>query len=284
MGFLGFITKKKFYIHLGLSFILSLALLFIILGLLKSYTHHGEAYVVPDLTGLTPGQIQQEEYGSIFRLVITDSIFDNDLLPGSVFKQNPSPGSKAKEGRTIYLTTVSYAQEYAPMPELKDLTVRQAVTTLRTNGLKIKKLIYTPHFAENAVLGHYLDGDTLWAGMEILKGSEIDLIVGLGRNQPVRVPYLIGLTRDQARDVLHMSSFNMGREHYLDEISLMHSRVYRQFPMFNSELPPGEAITLYFRSDLTFDFDSLRVILNPDTAVVLEPIDFIEDTVDYEIE
>lgn len=284
MGLLGFLTKKKFYIHLGISVLVSLALLLLVLGMLKSYTHHGEAYIIPDLTGLTPEQIGRDEAGDLFRLIITDSIYDNDLVPGSVFRQNPSPGSKAKKGRTIYLTTVSFTQEYCVMPELKDLTVRQAVTTLKTQGLKARRLIYVPHFAENAVLGHYLDGDTLRAGTEILKGSNIDLVVGQGRNQPARVPFVIGLTLEQARDVLHMSSFNVGAEHFLEEPNLLHSRVYRQHPTFQTELPPGEAITLYLRSDLYFNFDSLKTIINPDTAVFLEPIDLNENLEDYETE
>ena len=144
MSFLGFLFKKKFYIHLGISVILSLFLLFIVIGLLKIYTRHGEAYVVPDLKGLTPGELNINEATRIFNFTVTDSVFDNSLLPGSIIKQNPSAGSKVKKGRTIYLTVVSYTPKMSIMPELKDLTVRQAVTTLRTNGLKIRRLLFTP--------------------------------------------------------------------------------------------------------------------------------------------
>ena len=285
MSFLGFLLEKKFYIHFGISIILSVILLLIAIALLKSYTRHGEAYVVPDLEGKMYDRLFENEASEVFNFVVTDSVYDNSLLPGSILKQNPSPGSKAKEGRTIYLTIVSYTPKMSVMPDLKDLTVRQAVTTLRTNGLKIRKVIFTPHFAGNAVLGQYFEGDTLVAGTEILEGSEIDLVAGLGENNLARVPFVMGLTRDEARSSLQMASFNAGKEYYLDTPDPLHSRVYRQYPPWNQGMYPGDSVTLYFRSDLTFNFDALLMSNNPDTAVILElPADMVIDSSELEEE
>jgi beta-lactam-binding protein with PASTA domain len=279
MSFLGFLTQKKFYIHLGLSLLVTIVILIIVFNLLKGYTRHGEAYLVPDLTGRTMTDINYDESLEIFNLQVTDSIFDNSLLPGSVFKQNPSPGSKSKEGRTIYITVVSYTPKMSFMPEIKDLTIRQAVTTLKTSGLNIRKLIYIEHFAENSVLGQYFRGDTLLAGTEILEGSEIDVVVGLGKNPKARPPFVIGMTRDQAHEVLQMAGFNYGSEHYLDAADPRHSRVYRQYPYIGEDLFPGDSVTLYYRSDLRYNFDSLKQHINPDTAVYLElPEGFGEDS------
>ncbi|HNQ82157.1 MAG TPA: PASTA domain-containing protein [Bacteroidales bacterium] len=285
MGALSFLVKKNFYIHFGISVILTIALLLIVISLLKVYTRHGEAYIVPDLTGKEYDRLFEIEETNVFQFIVTDSVFDNSLLPGSVIKQNPSPGSKAKEGRTIYLTIVSYTPKMSRMPELKDLTVRQAVTTLRTGGLKIRKLVFTPHFAGNSVLGQYFEGDTLLAGTEILEGSEIDLLAGLGENRSIRVPIVMGLTRDEARSALQMASLNAGKEHYLDRKDPMHSRVYRQFPSWQEDLYPGDSVTLYFRSDLTYNFDDLLNSVNPDTAVFLDlevemPTDSLEPEID----
>jgi beta-lactam-binding protein with PASTA domain len=285
MGFLSFLVKKKFYIHLAISVFLSVVLLFAIIGLLQAYTRHGDAYIVPDLEGMLYDRLHENEDARIFNFMVTDSVYDNSLLPGSVIKQNPSAGSKAKEGRMIYLTVVSYTPKMSLMPELKDLTVRQAVTNLRTNGLKIRKIIFVPHFAGHSVLGHYYDGDTLYAGTEILEGSEIDLVAGLGENRPARAPFVVGLTRDEARSTLQMASFNAGREHHLDQPDPLHSRVYRQYPQWNEELFPGDSVTLYFRSDLRFNFDSLVVSINPDTAVIVDvPADILSDSLELDEE
>jgi beta-lactam-binding protein with PASTA domain len=285
MSFLGFLFKKNFYINVGISLVVTLVLLLIVIGMLKAYTRHGDAYIVPDMEGLMYDRLYENEETRPFNFLVTDSVYDNSLLPGSVIKQNPSAGSKAKEGRTIYLTIVSYTPKMSIMPDLKDITVRQAVTTLRTSGLKIRKLIFTPYFAGNSVLGQYFENDTLLAGTEILEGSEIDLVAGLGENRLSRVPFVVGLTRDEARGSLQMASFNAGREHYLDRANPLHSRVYRQYPPWNVEMLPGDSVTLYFRSDLTFDFDSLLSSTNPDTAVILElPADLLRDSLELEEE
>ena len=279
MSFLGFLTQKKFYINLGFSVLVTIVMVIVVFSLLKTYTRHGEAYIIPDLRGRTMTDIHLDESLDIFNFLVTDSIFDNSQLPGSVIMQNPSAGSKSKEGRNIYITVVSYTPKMSSMPEIKDLTVRQAVTTLKTNGLNIRRLIYIEHFAENSVLGHYYNGDTLVAGMEILEGSEIDLVVGLGKNQKIKPPFVIGMTRDQAHEALQMASFNYGSEHFLDPDDPGHSRVYRQHPYTNEEMYAGDSVTLYFRSDLRFDFDSLRQQINPDTAVYIAvPEGLGEDT------
>jgi beta-lactam-binding protein with PASTA domain len=281
MGSLGFLADKKFYIHLGISVGVSLALLLIVIGLLRTYTRHGDAYLVPDLSGMTLAEIQDDRSMDLFRFQITDSVYDNSQKPGSVIKQNPSPGSKAKEGRTIYITIVSFTPEMSIMPELKDMTIRQAVTTLKASGIKVRMLRFVPHFAENSVLGHYFEGDTLMSGTEILEGSEIDLVVGLGENRQGGVPYLLGMTRDQAHAALNMASFNVGREHFLEQFNPRHSRVYRQFPWFNSEMYPGDSVTLYYRSDVSFNFDSLKSRVTPDTAVIMEAGDTLEITDEF---
>jgi beta-lactam-binding protein with PASTA domain len=171
------------------------------------------------------------------------------------------------------------------MPELRDLTVRQAVTTLRTSGIKVRKLSFVPHFAGNSVLGHYFERDTIVGGTEILEGSEIDLLVGLGGNHPARVPFVVGLTRDEARMALQMASFNVGYEHHFDTPDPIHSRVYRQYPEWNEERFPGDSITLYFRSDLRLNFDSLISLINPDTAVLMEVSgDMLLDSLEMEID
>jgi eukaryotic-like serine/threonine-protein kinase len=285
MSFLGFLVQRKFYLHLVISLVLSLVLLLSVIMMLKFYTRHGEAYVVPELVGMPYERLYEIESSKVFSFVVTDSVYDNSLVPGSVIKQNPSAGSKAKEGRTVYLTVVSYTPKMSIMPELKDLTIRQAVTTLRTSGLKIRKLIFTPHFAENSVLGQYYENDTLLAGTEILEGSEIDLLIGLGDNHLSRVPFVVGLTRDEARGALQMASFNTDREHYLEKKDPRHSRVYRQFPSWNAEMHPGDSVTLYFRSDLNYNFDELLQTTNPDTAVILDlPIELPGDSLEPEID
>ncbi len=98
-----FCLKKNFYIHLGISIILTVVILIVAFNSLKVYTRHGNAYVIPNLEGKRYDRLLKIKPHRVFNFLVTDSVYDNSLLPGSIIKQNPSAGSKAKEGRTIYL-------------------------------------------------------------------------------------------------------------------------------------------------------------------------------------
>jgi len=268
MAFFSFLLKGKFYLHLLYAVILTIVLLFLVLQLLKIFTHHNEAYIVPDFSGYSMQDIEDQNFNELFDFTLTDSIYNNDLVPGSIIMQNPSPGSKVKKGRNIYITIVAFMPEMTTMPELKDLSLRQAMALLKLNGLKVNRLRYRPHMAENAVIGQYINEDTLWADTAILKGSSIDLILGQGRNIQLPVPFLVGQEVQNAHDMINLSSFNVGREYFLDEAGEGDFRVYRQSPGWkeDSRLYRGDYVNVWYRSDENYNFDSLIDVLRPDTT------------------
>jgi eukaryotic-like serine/threonine-protein kinase len=283
MGFLGFLAEKKFYIHIGLSILVTLVIIIISFRLIKSYTRYGDALLLPDFSGLTLEQLDDKNYTDKFDFIVTDSIFSNDLLPGSVIKQNPSAGSKVKKGRNIYITLVAMTPEITTMPDIRDLTVRQAVTYLKNSGLEIKYLRFAPNMADNAVLGHYYNGDTLRAGDKLLSGSGIELLIGQSDNSRSPVPVLMGLTEEAATDLIHLSSFNVGKISYRDSLATKDGRVYLQSPGWSEESGKGGFVDLWLRSGSMYNFDSLLRVMVPDSAVMEEVVpEFPEDTLIFE--
>lgn len=272
MGFLGFLAEKKFYIHLGLTVLVTLVLLFLAFRFLKSYTRYGEAMVLPDFTGLTLEQLHEKRLDRNFDFIITDSIFSNDNPPGSIVKQNPSAGSKVKQGRNVYITVVAMTPAMVSMPDVRDLTVRQAVSYLSNKGIRIRQLTFRADMADNAVLGHYFRGDTLRAGDELLFGSEIDLVVGEAVTVTSPVPVLMGLTEEAAIDLIHMSSFNVGKITYRDEMAPKDGRVYLQSPGWSEEIGRGGPIDVWLRSGSLYDFDSLLRLISADTTINADSI------------
>jgi beta-lactam-binding protein with PASTA domain len=279
MGFLGFLGKKKFYISLLSAIIISLFIVFISFQVIKSYTRHGKALVLPDFTGMTLQDIENYNYGDIFDFIITDSIYTDNSPPGSVIKQNPSPHSKVKRGRNVYITVVAMNPEMTIMPDLKDLTVRQALSMLKAHGLKVRKLRFVQDMADNAVLGHFFDGDTLMSGDILQSGSEIDLLIGRSNNIPGPVPFLIGKEEQDATDMIITSSYNVGRIRYWDSLARKDGKVYQQRPMWTEELQKGEKMSIWLRSVTQFNFDSLVESLMPDTLEVDDQQSFPGDSV-----
>ncbi|MDT8392504.1 MAG: PASTA domain-containing protein [Bacteroidales bacterium] len=267
MSFFGFLLKKKFYLHLGLSVILTIILFFIVLQFIKIYTSHGDTYVLPDFTGKSLADIEAENFDQLYDFIVIDSIFDNTNPKGSIVIQNPPAGSVVKEYRKVYVTLVAYSIEKVEMPDLIDLSLRQAVNSLRSKGLRVNQLHYVEDFAGNAVLEQQFNDEVIEAGTIIDKGSAIDLIVGLGQDHYVPAPFLIGLNFREAADAINKASFNLGSVYYLDEEERLHSRVYQQEPDwdFHKEHFKGSKINISLRSDLEFDFDALIQELKPDT-------------------
>ncbi len=271
MGFFSFLSKKKFYLHLLLAILLMLVLIWAVLKSLDSYTRQGEVYVVPDFVGQLHSDVIKN-YGNNFNFILIDSIYQKDGLNGSVVMQNPSPGAKVKQGRNVYFTIVAQMPEQVNMPNLRNLSLRQAMVTLSTNGLHINELFFVDHFARNAVVEQEIDGEVVEPGTLVFKGTPIDLVIGNGGpNTKVAIPFLVGLKPHQAIWQLHVASLNVGEEIFLDVNDTANARVYRTLPSIKevTTWPIGEAVDLYYRSHESTDFEQLIILC---VMIVLVPI------------
>ena len=180
MDFFRFLCSKRFLKHLLGMIVMISVLVWIVLFAIRVYTQHGTYYIVPDYTGKTIGEVMAGNESANFDFVVIDSVFDLKSTKGTVLHQDPYPDSKVKENRKIYLTIVSFNPEKTTMPDLKFLTLRQAINTLESCGLKTGKILYIPTFDADAVQQQRYDGKVIAAGTHLDKGSVIDLTVGIG--------------------------------------------------------------------------------------------------------
>jgi beta-lactam-binding protein with PASTA domain len=178
---------KKFYKeHAILStFILmilaSIAIICVIAWLTRYMTFHGEEYELPDFTGFDMEQLekfQQEENIYDYTFVVTDSVFVSGKKGGTVLSQDPVPKSKVKEGRKVYLSVVAWSVRKVEMPNLVDLSLRQAENKLQSNYLKLGQVIYKASKFANAVLEQRYKGRIIAPDVLIPEQSSITLIVG----------------------------------------------------------------------------------------------------------
>lgn len=259
MGFFYFLGRKKFYIHLFIAIALGIFLLWAALYSLDKFTRHGEVYIVPDFTGMTFSEINDQNYDDFFDLVIIDSVYDNYAPKGSVYMQHPYPGSKVKQGRHIYLTTVAESPEKVFMPNLRNLSLRQALVTLESVNLHAGKLEYVEYFARNAVVEQLIDDEPVENGTELNKGSIIDLQVGKGDLViTVPIPILIAKKQSEVKRSLNYAYLNVGKEYFLDGNDTAVARAYKTkpSPFDEEELQLGEKVDIWYRSEENFDFEN----------------------------
>lgn len=258
MSIISFIKSKTFRTHILLASATIIILLWVSLKALDIYTMHGRTITVPNLEGLQKEEAESLLKNMNLRASINDSIFDTGREKGSIATQNPAPGIEVKKNRTIYLTTVAVLPEMIAMPDLTDLSLRQALAMLETHGLQAGRLEYVPNIARNAVLQQKFNQGTIEPGTMVEKGVRIDLVLGDGaQDTRVYVPLLIGKYRDEAIQLLNSSSLNLGQEFFLDD-ETDDARVYRQSPSVTDRrerLEMGSSVDIYYRSDSIFDFD-----------------------------
>ncbi len=264
MDFLRFLFSKVFLKHLSILIGIVIILLILINFWLKSYTNHGEYITVPDFTGLMYDELEEYAKQRDLNAVIIDSVYDNSKLKGSVVSQDPLPNSLVKEGRKIYLTIVSLSAEMVCMPDLHDLTLRQAIATLETYGLRPGTLKYVPHIAINAVLKQEYKGREISTGTLIEKGSKVNLTLGQGlRDEKTLVPLLLGKSREEALSILHAASLNIGAEFFEEGSSEDKAFVSRQRPVSspNAFVNLGISIDLWYKPQVDFDIQIMQQLL-----------------------
>jgi len=259
MNFVQFVATKTFVKHFSIALLIVILISWAVLASLGIYTSHGEFISVPDYNGLTMDKIAKLESSKDFDIVIIDSVYDVTRPKGSVISQEPLPRAHVKANRKIYLTLVASLPEQVSMPDLVDLSLRQATAILQTYGLKLGNISQVPDIANNAVLRQLFHGRTIAKGKSITKGSTIDLVVGSGLGgDKVQVPFLIGKTRQEAIMELRRFSLNTGTETFEQGSDSLDARVYEQDPRYavGRYLNLGHAVSLIYRSSTDFDFDS----------------------------
>ena len=257
MSLADFLKSRVFLRHLLVSVVITFLLLFGIFQVLGVYTFHGREVTVPDYTGLTLNELKSSVTYADFEFVVVDSVYDPQKEKGTIVTQDPLPNSKVKQHRKLYLTVIASVPEKVSMPDLKDLTLRQAIATLQTYGLQIGRMEYVPDIGTNAVLKQMFKGREVRPGTMMEKGATIDLVLGLGLGgNHIQVPFLIGMSRSAALHLLAADSLYVGAEIYMDTKDTVNARVYKQSPAFAPGLllNAGQSIDLWFKADESFDW------------------------------
>ncbi|MFO7658891.1 MAG: PASTA domain-containing protein [Bacteroidales bacterium] len=251
----GFFGRHIIIRNLTLALFILIFVFILFFTWLRIFTRHGEAFSVPDLTDLTLHEVEDNMEKRNLRWEVFDSVFSNDHERGVVIEQNPKPGSKVKKNRKIYLTMNAVNPEKVVMPDLVNLTIRQAQSRLETIGLKIGKITYEPDLGVNIILAQKYLGTRIKEGDTIVKGAFIDLVLGKGLSgETTRVPDLTGLTEEEATIKAADVSLRLGAivpDPEIKEDDKPMARIYMQRPSHNknNSLPLGSSIDVWLTLD-----------------------------------
>lgn len=249
-------------VNVALVIVVIIGVTYFTLLMLKVYTHHGKNYSVPSFIGLNENDASTLAKQNKLRYQIFDSVFVPEAIPGTVIGQYPESGFKVKERRTIFLTMAAIQPEKVQLPHIVDVSLREAKSRLENAGLRLGSVEYKPSEFVNLVLDKNLNGISLPEDTVLIKGTEINLIVGKGlSNEKTQVPDLFGSSLDDAKTLLYSVGLNTGALVYdnscLSIEDSLAARIWRQMPLFEVDkyLELGTSVDIW----LTIDEEKLFV-------------------------
>ncbi len=255
------IDAKKIFINpYTISIVAALLLVVIIykavFSWLDSYTNHGQEFPVPDLSGMTTDEAALLLSKQSLKVSVVDSIYMKGKTLGSIVEQTPKAGEKIKAGRTIYLIVNSSTVRKVTVPDVREYSLRQAESMLRSVGIKVDSIVYVTSEFKDLVQYVKQKNMPLEVGARIPEGSAVTLFVGRGLNNELcEVPSFRKLTLERATNMAHTSFLNIGtviyNEQPIDEDEKAQYVVYKQEPMTEAKVSMGSAIKLYMTKDLS---------------------------------
>ena len=174
--------SHPFVINIGVAFLIVIVFVIGTLFWLDSYTRHGEKIMVPDLQGLDEKAAQQLLKEKKLKYEIIDSIFIKKRKPGTVKEQNPEAGAIVKEERKVYLTIYAYSPRKIVLPDLRDMSLRQAESIITSLGLKIGGYEAVPSEYKDLVKDVKYENKIVTPGTRITEGASIIIRVGKGQS------------------------------------------------------------------------------------------------------
>ena len=197
---------------------------------------------VPGVLGLPLEEAREKFFATGLLTEIRSRDYDNKVLEDAVIAQIPEPGSKVKKGRRISVV-VSKGKEFAVIPDIKNMTERQARMELKNRGFligEIKKVFHSKQSAETVVDAFPQSGST------ISRDMKVDIIISKGQKPTsAEMPNIVGENLAGARQKLEESGLNVGKINYRNDASLLPGTVISQ------SVSPGESVPLETSVDIT---------------------------------
>lgn len=224
---------------------------------LNVVTQHNREIEVPDFSNMSVAEAEYAAAQAGMRVEVADSVFVKRMKRGAVYRQNPSAGSKVKEGRRVVLTINAVNAKKVTMPNLVGLSLRQAKAELLSRGLVLNRLVYVQDMATNNVLRQLKGNREIEPGTMIDSETAIDLVLGLNDlDNRTYVPDVTGLKNMSAVEAMFDHSLNIKDLRFDDTVKnyddSLNAVVYRQNPVASDSVSVamGEAVMLYLTTDV----------------------------------
>ena len=180
--FMRFFFSRTFIFHLTLAFVGFVFFCYLLLTFLKFFTYHNNLEEVPNLKGILMDDAKKIILDKKLRFEVLDSSkFTPDFSPLSIIDHIPNAGDFVKKNRKIYLTINPSGYRDISIPNVIQITKRNAETKLKSVGFELGEIFYRDNIGKNMVLEIRFNDKKILPGDLLPKTSKIDLVLGNGK-------------------------------------------------------------------------------------------------------
>lgn len=203
------------------------------------YTNYNEGVTVPDVTRVSLEEAETLLVNSGLRFEIADRRANSAFPANYVIDQAPAASIIVKPNRKVYLTVNAAVKPQVIVPNVVNLSLRNAQIQLQNYGLEVGSISYESSRFKNAVLRQ-----SITEGITVEKGTAIDLVIsdGLG-DKIVEIPEIIGLRLPEAQFKLREAGLRVGEIRFQPIKDTIPNTVLDFTPKVTS-LVEGESLTL----------------------------------------
>ena len=271
-----FLTSPIIWKNIGLLIVSLIALLFLTQVLLKSCTRHGESLQVQNFEGLSLEEAQQKAKRDKLRIMVLDSMDRGNRPPNVVISQDPTPFSRVKKNRTIYLTTTRVTRESTKTPPISERdNYNDYKRTLRVRMIEaeIKEEVADNRYLPGTILEVYHEGkklsfDEIDEGYDLEKGSVLAFVVTKFGVEYTQMPNVACETFMSAETRLRNGNLVVGiiRED-VTVVDRNSAYVYKSVPAYEpgKQLRVGEQINLFLTQNLPEECGGESPVFEEDT-------------------
>ncbi len=160
-----------------------------------------KSVTVPDLRGLSPSEAEALLEKNKLSGKAGDSVYDDELEPNLVSKQNPVAGASAKEGDVITYQ-LSKGSESVEVPNVVGSSYDSANSTLTDRGFKVQ----VEYQDSNDVSDGYVISQS--PSDSTSKGATITIVVSTGPKKS-DIPWVVGDSESTARSAIENAGFTV---------------------------------------------------------------------------
>lgn len=234
------LKDRRLYISLAAVILFGVILTFLLdLIIMPSYTNYNEGVTVPDVTkiSLEEATTLLEDYG--LRHEILDRRANSAYPADFIIDQSPSPQQIVKPDRKVYLTVNTATTPQTVVPDVVNMSLRNAEIQLENHGLTVGTKSYESSRFRNTILRQ-----SVAAGDTVSRGTVVNLAVsdGLG-SRIVEVPDVVGLRLSEAQQTITKAGLRVGEVRFQPSREYIPNTVI-SFSPDEEKLTEGESLQL----------------------------------------